>query len=93
MTIGLPTLCLSCTRYKYESGIDPDGHETGTCEAFPEGIPVAIDSGGFDHRKPFAGDNGILFDPLPGVTDRELDDLVALVEKLSNKGERNTREK
>lgn len=36
-----------------------------TCEAFPNGIPQVILSGDNTHRKPFPGDNGIHFEPLP----------------------------
>ena len=36
-----------------------------SCEAFPRGIPKTILIGEFDHRKPFEGDNGIQFEPLP----------------------------
>lgn len=32
------------------------------CEAFPHGIPEEI-LNGFDHTKPFYGDNGIRFEP------------------------------
>jgi len=35
-----------------------------TCKAFPDGIPVEILTGGFDHSEAFAGDNGIRFEAL-----------------------------
>lgn len=76
MSIGVPSLCLRCSRYRYESGVDPDGVETGTCDSFPEGIPVEIFAGGFDHREPF-GDEELLFDPAPGVSEAEIEEIVA----------------
>lgn len=36
------------------------------CDAFPERIPGEIYVGGFDHRQPFEGDNGIRFELRPG---------------------------
>jgi hypothetical protein len=39
------------------SGINP------RCKAFPQGIPSAIFRDGFDHRKPYEGDGGVLFEP------------------------------
>ena len=33
-----------------------------TCDAFPDGIPEAVRKNRIDHRKPFAGDNGIRFE-------------------------------
>jgi len=48
-------LCWECTRW----------HKgTPACTAFPEIIPDAIFLRGFNHRKPFQGDNGILFEPI-----------------------------
>ncbi len=36
---------------------------TVTCKAFPNGIPREL-LGKWDHREPFPGDNGILYDPV-----------------------------
>jgi len=36
-----------------------------TCKAFPDGIPVAILNGEFDHHKPHPDDNGIQFEKNP----------------------------
>ena len=33
------------------------------CKAFPQGIPETILHGRWDHREPFEGDNGILYEP------------------------------
>ncbi|MDT9692493.1 hypothetical protein Q5762_30025 [Streptomyces sp. P9(2023)] len=30
--------------------------------AFPDGIPGDISPGGFDHRRPYPGDGGVLFE-------------------------------
>ena len=35
------------------------------CTAYPKGIPEAIVTGEHDHTKPYEGDNGIRFTPLP----------------------------
>lgn len=32
-----------------------------TCEAFTEGIPIDISSGGFNHHNKYIGDQGITF--------------------------------
>ena len=43
--------CAMCARYKGDVN----------CEAYPERIPNAIYKQGFDHSKPYPGDNGIRF--------------------------------
>jgi hypothetical protein len=37
----------------------------GGCKAFPKGIPYAILANEHDHRLPYEGDNGILFQKRP----------------------------
>ena len=46
--------CLRCAHYTGQA----------ECEAFPDGIPVAIIQGEIDHTKPYPGDNGIQFEPV-----------------------------
>jgi hypothetical protein len=53
------------------SSRSPAGDPAATCEAFPDGIPDAINYG-FDHREPFPGDHGVLFaldEERPGAAD------------------------
>jgi len=35
------------------------------CDAYPDRIPAAIVTGQVDHRKPYKGDNGIRWEPIP----------------------------
>lgn len=56
--------CFSCRHYRVFS----------TCDAFPQGIPEPIWQGLHNHRYPFEGDQGILFQSLrdeEGTTDDE----------------------
>lgn len=50
--------CAYCAR-KHES--------EDTCDAFPDGIPAAILLMKHDHRVAFPGDDGLLFEPKPGI--------------------------
>lgn len=54
MTTPSIPICESCAHL----GPGPDGIGFA-CDAFPSGIPAEIYPGGFDHRQPFAGDNGV----------------------------------
>jgi hypothetical protein len=49
--------CFDCTRLHAGKGM--------RCDAFPGGIPEAILLARHDHRQPYPGDNGILFEAKP----------------------------
>jgi len=51
--------CVSCLHYR---GIKDGVH---VCDAFKEGIPYEILNLGRDHRIPYKGDNGIVFEYNP----------------------------
>ncbi len=57
--------CLSCTRFHHED------EDRDTCDAFPSGIPDAIWESRHDHRQPFDGDGGLLFEPEPGFKEAD----------------------
>lgn len=44
--------------------LDREESQGRVCEAFPDGIPLAVRAGVVDHRSPVAGDHGIQFEPL-----------------------------
>jgi hypothetical protein len=62
MTTILAPMCGGCKHLTRTPGepplLDPK------CAAFPAGIPNEILLSKADHRKPFAGDNGITFEPV-----------------------------
>lgn len=55
-----PPICEACVHRIPEFGAP-------RCTAFPDGIPDQI-LGGFDHREPFKGDQGIRFELDPNET-------------------------
>jgi hypothetical protein len=56
--IVTPPICELCRHLHRETGGYVD------CDAFPDGIPVAILAGDHDHTTPFPGDHGIHFAPV-----------------------------
>jgi hypothetical protein len=57
MTPYLRPLCTNCKHlFRY-----PERHRK-TCKAFPDGVPIEIAASFHDHRKPYPGDNGIMFE-------------------------------
>ncbi len=58
-------ICYTCVLYQ---GAQPEitGVDAPTCAAYPDGIPDAILTDGYDHRKPYRGDNGIRYSVAPG---------------------------
>lgn len=65
MVSRLPSICDSCIHFDDEQ----DQYQlfaTQRCNAFPEGIPVEILSGNYDHRDNHPLDNGVTYDLRPG---------------------------
>jgi len=61
MTTAAMPICMWCVRFH------EDNEDGLTCDAFPHAIPDEIIWNAHDHRYPFPGDNGLLFEPVePG---------------------------
>lgn len=76
MTQGF-NLCWACKRLREESVGDPI--QTGTCDAYPLGIPLEIFAEGYDHRNSFPGDNGLRFEP---IDETFAEDAVSLLQEF-----------
>jgi len=79
MAVGVGTICFACRHLvRGEVGEDPDtGSSTAVCAAFPDGIPLEIWKGGFDHRRSHPDHDevdGVLFE-----LDEEEDDAEELL--------------
>ena len=57
--------CFDCIHRRFGSGWTEVGIEVGICTAFPDGVPMDIWANEFDHHKPYPGDDGIRFTPIP----------------------------
>jgi len=55
--------CFNCKNYMGNN----DGYK---CKAFPKEIPSIIITGAYNHKIPYDGDNGILFDPIKKEVDK-----------------------
>jgi|GEM_PF-1602330 len=56
MIMGPTPVCLKCAHFH------ENNEDAFTCDAFPKGIPDEIVLRGFNHSRPFPGDNGIRFE-------------------------------
>lgn len=55
ISFGGDSKCDIC-KHVYENGYE--------CDAYPDGIPVVILGGDFDHSEPYPEDNGIQFEEI-----------------------------
>ncbi len=59
-----PSICDACARLRQRpnpGAVTSADRYIPHCDAFPDKVPAEIYLGGFDHRRPYPSDNGILF--------------------------------
>lgn len=57
-------VCSRCMHLKLKPSSEfTEGHPTGRCKAFPDGIPREIWFGWNQHTSPFEGEYGVQFEP------------------------------
>ena len=80
MPVGIGTICFACKHLRRgETGESDDGAPTAVCAAYPDGIPLEIWKGGFDHRQEYGGEaDGLRFEL--DTSDDEADELLAWYE-------------
>ena len=56
------TSCLSCKHLRTRKSNMGNNIPSGTCDAFPDGIPLDIQFGSTVHDVPYNRDNGIVYE-------------------------------
>lgn len=75
MTTPFMPICLGCRHFHADTHVGAS--QSGTCDAFPKGIPMAIWQNATDHRQPYTGDHGVHFQPKTAADAQYADDLFA----------------
>jgi len=70
MTTIVP-LCVFCKHYREFETDKP----VRACSAYPNGIPKEITDGKVDHRVPYRGDGGVVFEAYDRFGDEDVADL------------------